>query len=345
MSADSGLSSRTPDSVITARCGRSSAWQFVPSADLFELGHVVSAQPSSSHTVASLKQAVVPGDSFEAYQRLITSRQSGQCTSPHGLSTPSRLLQDIQAQNQAAIAQVKQTLHSHTRFWPIQRPKQASPSQHWNWLEESNADVAVDVECCGDSGAASKICSLVQGASTSSQNAAPPPSIPEHSTVASPSTLFPACAPVRVMRNASDRSRVGLLPKALLTFHACVISLLQSPNRSCYSSHVKLTSVRPGNAVKNIAVSESVIRASNKLAVVTCENQSIQVMAVQDSIACDDMPMALTPRMPHAGSTLSEPQASSELLFRLNHARQTVSFVQRQVSKHHASMSISVSIC
>ena len=42
--------------------------------------------------------------------------------------------------------------------------------------------------------------------------------------------------------------------------------------------------------------------------------------------------MAITPRMPKAGSELSEQQASTEMTFRLNHARQTVEFVQRQVT-------------
>ena len=55
-------------------------------------------------------------------------------------------------------------------------------------------------------------------------------------------------------------------------------------------------------------------------------------LIVQGSVESGNMPMALTPRMPHAGSALSEPQASTELLFRMNHARQTVEFVHRQVS-------------
>lgn len=43
------------------------------------------------------------------------------------------------------------------------------------------------------------------------------------------------------------------------------------------------------------------------------------------------LPVATTPRMPHAGSELSEQQAQKEMPFRLNHARQTVEYVQRQV--------------
>ena len=45
----------------------------------------------------------------------------------------------------------------------------------------------------------------------------------------------------------------------------------------------------------------------------------------------DCLPVATTPRMPHAGSELSEQQAQKEMAFRLNHARQTVEYVQRQV--------------
>ncbi len=43
------------------------------------------------------------------------------------------------------------------------------------------------------------------------------------------------------------------------------------------------------------------------------------------------LPVATTPRMPHAGSELSEQQAQKEMAFRLNHARQTVEYVHRQV--------------
>ena len=38
------------------------------------------------------------------------------------------------------------------------RTSQRSP--HWQGLQESDADVAVDVDCCGDSGSTSKICPL-----------------------------------------------------------------------------------------------------------------------------------------------------------------------------------------
>lgn len=53
------------------------------------------------------------------------------------------------------------------------------------------------------------------------------------------------------------------------------------------------------------------------------------------------LPVAITPRMPKAGSELSEQQASTEMAFRLNHARQTVAFVKRQVSRHPLSICIS----
>ena len=43
------------------------------------------------------------------------------------------------------------------------------------------------------------------------------------------------------------------------------------------------------------------------------------------------LPVAITPRMPKAGSELSHIDAVTEMAFRLNHARQTVDFVQRQV--------------
>ena len=45
------------------------------------------------------------------------------------------------------------------------------------------------------------------------------------------------------------------------------------------------------------------------------------------------LPMAITPRMPKASSELSSTEASTEMAFRLNHARQTVAFVQRQASR------------
>lgn len=184
-----------------------SGWPFGPLRSNIQPG-----QYARNGILASLKQAVVPADSFEAYQQLTTSKKGSPCTSACGPITPSRLLQDIQAQNQAALAQVKHTLHSHTRYWPIQRPKQASPSQHWNWLEESNADVEVDVECCGESGAASKICSLVPGNSalfSRTSTVSVPTSV--HSPLTSQLSLHPVCAPVRVTPNATHRSQVSIL--------------------------------------------------------------------------------------------------------------------------------------
>lgn len=64
-------------------------------------------------------------------------------------------------------------------------------------------------------------------------------------------------------------------------------------------------------------------------------------MHVQEEQRDDSMPMTITPRMPHAGSELSEQQASTEMAFRLNNARQTVDFVRRQVG----AMAITASVC
>jgi len=42
--------------------------------------------------------------------------------------------------------------------WPIKSSGVARPSSHWQYVQESDADVAVDVDCCGDSGSMSKLC-------------------------------------------------------------------------------------------------------------------------------------------------------------------------------------------
>ena len=42
--------------------------------------------------------------------------------------------------------------------WPIQSSSVARASSHWQHVQESDADVAVDVDCCGDSGSMSKLC-------------------------------------------------------------------------------------------------------------------------------------------------------------------------------------------
>ena len=58
--------------------------------------------------------------------------------------------------------------HRHIMTWPNSNTIPASiprPS-HWQRLEESDADVAVDVDCCGDSGSMSKLCSRPSGMAT-----------------------------------------------------------------------------------------------------------------------------------------------------------------------------------
>ena len=173
-----------------------------------------SAKCSSSEVVAGLRKAVLPCDSFDTYQQLTGSKQAATTLGlPQSSSTSCQLLRDIHAQNQAAITQVKLTLHGHTRYWPIQRPKQASPSQHWNYLEESNADVAVDVECCGDSGAASKICSVALCNSTLlPSNVVHNMQVPAHSPLICHPNIPKACAAVRTTSNtmsAAFSSQVG----------------------------------------------------------------------------------------------------------------------------------------
>lgn len=207
-SGDSGLSTFNHDSLYLGPswsprgpCAK------LAGASRFE--HVASAQ-CSSDVVAGLKQAVLPCGTFDTYHQLTGSKQAAATLgqSPQvpaqDSSTSSQLLRDIQAQNQAAIAQAKLTLHGHTRYWPIQRPKQASPSQHWNCLEESNADVAVDVECCGDSGAASKICSVAPcNSALFSSSSAQSMSVPAHSPFTFQPNLPNACASVRTTPNTT----------------------------------------------------------------------------------------------------------------------------------------------
>ncbi len=42
--------------------------------------------------------------------------------------------------------------------WPVGSSSVARASSHWQYIQESDADVAVDVDCCGDSGSMSKLC-------------------------------------------------------------------------------------------------------------------------------------------------------------------------------------------
>lgn len=60
---------------------------------------------------------------------------------------------------------------------------------------------------------------------------------------------------------------------------------------------------------------------------------SVYMLVLWQDESC--RPVAITPRMPKASSVLSSTEASTEMAFRLNHARQTVAFVQRQVSTVH----------
>ena len=57
-------------------------------------------------------------------------------------------------------ALVHEEQHVQIVKWPNRITIPAStprPGQHWQQLEESDADVAVDVDCCGDSGSVSKL--------------------------------------------------------------------------------------------------------------------------------------------------------------------------------------------
>lgn len=215
-SADSGFSTFSSGSVLGPSCWTPSQWPRASAADIGKSGISGPTPCGRSDIFGSLKQAVLPCGSFDTYHQLTASKQAAdhtgsQHTTPaQNASSARQLLHGIQAQNQAAMVQVKQTLHSHTRYWPIQRPQRASPSQHWNCLEESNADVAVDVECCGDSGAASKICSVAPGSSALfSRSCTADVSAPSHSPPTFPPSLPTPCVSVRTTPNATHRIQVG----------------------------------------------------------------------------------------------------------------------------------------
>ncbi len=57
-----------------------------------------------------------------------------------------------------------QQLGTYSSPWPIQTASAAAttarPSTRWQHVQESDADVAVDVDCCGDSGSMSKLSSV-----------------------------------------------------------------------------------------------------------------------------------------------------------------------------------------
>ncbi|KAL3159754.1 hypothetical protein ABBQ38_010160 [Trebouxia sp. C0009 RCD-2024] len=142
---------------------------------------------------------------------------------------------------------------------PVTWFKRITIPNTWQLLEESDADVAVDVDCCGDSGSISKLSSRSPGVSAFGSN-----------------------RPVHRLA-----SRVAYQP----------LPALPEQDKSC-SGPTKTISAAPAKQ--------------------------------QDESS--SLPVAITPRMPKAGSGLSEQQASTEMAFRLNHARQTVAFVQRQAA-------------
>lgn len=131
--------------------------------------------------------------------------------------------------------------------WPIKSSGVARASSHWQYAQESDADVAVDVDCCGDSGSMSKLCMT-------------------HPTASMRSMSSP-----RVFGNTASAQGS--------------------------KKHKMLSDIDTKGSQRD---------------------------------AC--LPVATTPRMPHAGSELSEQQAQTEMAFRLNHARQTVEYVQRQAA-------------
>lgn len=53
---------------------------------------------------------------------------------------------------------------------PVTWFKRITSSNTWQLLEESDADVAVDVDCCGDSGSISKLSSRSSGVSAFGSN-------------------------------------------------------------------------------------------------------------------------------------------------------------------------------
>lgn len=132
--------------------------------------------------------------------------------------------------------------------WPVNSSSVARASSHWQYVQESDADVAVDVDCCGDSGSMSKLCIM-------------------HPTA----------------------------------------------------------SVRPKMSSPRDFGNTASAQGSKKY-------KTLSDVDTKGSQRDDCLPVATTPRMPHAGSELSEQQAQKEMAFRLNHARQTVEYVQRQAA-------------
>lgn len=54
---------------------------------------------------------------------------------------------------------------NRTLPWPVESSSVARASSHWQYIQELDADVAVDVDCCGDSGSMSKLCTTHSTAS------------------------------------------------------------------------------------------------------------------------------------------------------------------------------------
>ena len=61
-------------------------------------------------------------------------------------------------------------VHAEQPDQPVSWFKRITIPNTWQLLEESDADVAVDVDCCGDSGSTSKLSSRSQGVSASGSN-------------------------------------------------------------------------------------------------------------------------------------------------------------------------------
>jgi len=57
--------------------------------------------------------------------------------------------------------------------WPVEASSVARASSHWQYAQESDADVAVDVDCCGDSGSMSKLCIMHPTASVQPRMSSP----------------------------------------------------------------------------------------------------------------------------------------------------------------------------
>ena len=85
---------------------------------------------------------------------------NGKQTGPEGIGTLSQPCKQEHAGSWSSSTRCEEQ-HNQTA-WHTKLTIPASiptPGQHWQHLEETDADVAVDVDCCGDSGSMSKISS------------------------------------------------------------------------------------------------------------------------------------------------------------------------------------------